>query len=151
MWKKHICDIEDYYFRSNGILKTIDHGYIITGVKDQIDYNNKKDIFVAKSDSTGEIQSSINELNVMDFILHPNYPNPFNPNTIINYELSKNGALKITIYDILGREIQELYNDYQRTGKHTVLWDGSDYSSGIYFCKIVFNGMLQNIKMLLIK
>jgi hypothetical protein len=66
--------------------------------------------------------------------LGQNYPNPFNPSTTIPFEVNKAGAIKITIYDLLGREVTQLVNKFHSPGSYTVTWSArSDVSSGIYF------------------
>jgi hypothetical protein len=76
-----------------------------------------------------------------EFIVLRNYPNPFNPSTIIYYELPKAENIEIKIYDILGREVRTLYNSFHKAGTYTMAWDGrnswnSPVAAGIYFCRI---------------
>jgi len=70
------------------------------------------------------------------FSLSQNYPNPFNPVTTICYDLPISGYVKLTIFDILGREIKVLINEKQSAGKYEAEWDGSYYTSGIYFYRL---------------
>jgi len=85
------------------------------------------------------------------FALEQNYPNPFNPQTTINYTLPESGIVQVKILDVLGRALKTLVNEFSASGLHSVKWDGSNYSSGIYFCSITFNGKTLNNKMLLMK
>ncbi|MCB0727511.1 MAG: SBBP repeat-containing protein [Ignavibacteriae bacterium] len=62
-----------------------------------------------------------------------NHPNPFNPETIINFNLPNTGYIKLKIFDINGREIETIVNQIKSSGKHFVRFNGSNYSSGIYF------------------
>jgi len=80
-----------------------------------------------------------------------NYPNPFNPETTINYTLPESGNIQVKIFDVLGRELKTLVNEFSASGSHSVKWDGSNYSSGIYFCSITFKGKTLNNKMLMMK
>jgi predicted acyl esterase len=75
-----------------------------------------------------------------NYSLHQNYPNPFNPLTRINYDLPENGKVKLTIYNILGREIETLVNEYKTAGRYIVEFNGSTFASGIYFYRIQVNG-----------
>jgi photosystem II stability/assembly factor-like uncharacterized protein len=75
-----------------------------------------------------------------NFILYQNYPNPFNPTTKINYELPKDGRVKLVIYDILGREIKTLVNELKQAGRYTVEFNGNNYASGVYFYRILVEG-----------
>jgi len=68
-----------------------------------------------------------------DMILMQNYPNPFNPVTIINYKLEMTNIIELSLYDILGKKIATLVSGTQVAGHHSIEWDGSDFSSGIYF------------------
>jgi hypothetical protein len=85
------------------------------------------------------------------FALYQNYPNPFNPITNIRYDLPKDSDVILAVYDLLGREVAVLINGEMASGSYTVAWDGSNYSSGIYFCKLSTDfGHLTN-KMVLLK
>ncbi|MCF7811979.1 S8 family peptidase [bacterium] len=77
------------------------------------------------------------------FELEGNYPNPFNSETIINYSITKTGAVSIVVYDVQGRKIRELTSGQQIEGKHHVVWDGCNtngqpVSSGIYLYRITY-------------
>lgn len=80
-----------------------------------------------------------------------NYPNPFNPITKINYSLPKAGIVKLKIHDILGKKIQTLVNEYKQAGNYSILFDGSKYSSGVYYYKIEIDNFSDAKKMILIK
>lgn len=68
--------------------------------------------------------------------LFQNYPNPFNPSTVIRFQLPVAGAVKLIIFDILGREVSMLVNEELKTGTYKVDFDGSNYSSGMYFYRL---------------
>jgi hypothetical protein len=85
------------------------------------------------------------------YILSQNYPNPFNPSTIISYALPKSGNVKVTVFDVLGREIQTLVNEYKHAGTYEVTFDGSSLSSGLYFYRINSGEFTDVKKMMLIK
>ncbi len=70
------------------------------------------------------------------FFLHQNYPNPFNPITIIKYELQTTNHIRIFIFDISGRVIEQLVNKKQNSGTYEIRFDGSNVSSGVYFYKL---------------
>jgi photosystem II stability/assembly factor-like uncharacterized protein len=91
------------------------------------------------------------------FILHQNYPNPFNPVTKIQFSIPPSKGVRgmstrLVIYDILGREIATLVNEQLSPGVYEVEWNGTNYSSGIYFYQISINNeQLATKKMVLIK
>jgi hypothetical protein len=84
-----------------------------------------------------------------DFELKQNYPNPFNLITTIEFSLPHEAEVKISIYDILGREVSILYNGRAAAGSHKIKWDAAGFASGIYFCRVQANGYVWVIKMLL--
>ena len=75
-----------------------------------------------------------------NFKLYQNYPNPFNPTTKIIYEIPSSGNVKITVYNSIGQNIKTLLNEMKNSGTHELQFDGSKYSSGIYFYKLQMNG-----------
>jgi hypothetical protein len=70
------------------------------------------------------------------FKLEQNYPNPFNPSTCITYELHMSGPVSLKVFDILGREIAILINEYKNAGKYAIAFDASGFSGGIYFYRL---------------
>jgi subtilisin-like proprotein convertase family protein len=85
------------------------------------------------------------------FVLYQNYPNPFNPVTVIKYSIPKANYVSLAIYDILGREIKTLVNEYRQAGTYTINWDASNYPSGIYFYRLNTKNFTDTKKMVLIK
>jgi photosystem II stability/assembly factor-like uncharacterized protein len=83
--------------------------------------------------------------------LSQNYPNPFNPVTQISFQLPVSGYVKISVYDILGREITVLVNDYMKAGYYDVGFNGSEFSSGIYFYRMYSEKYVSTKKMILTK
>ncbi len=83
--------------------------------------------------------------------LMQNYPNPFNPVTTINYQLSATGNVTVSIYDVLGKKIAILVNGEQSAGIHSVQFDGSKLSSGMYFYTMQTTNYASVKKMLIIK
>lgn len=78
------------------------------------------------------------------FELNQNFPNPFNPSTTIIYQLPTSCHIKLNIYDLLGREIATLVNEEKPAGRYQAIFNGSNFSSGIYFYRIqagIFVGM----------
>jgi photosystem II stability/assembly factor-like uncharacterized protein len=86
-----------------------------------------------------------------EFNLFQNYPNPFNPTTSISYEIAAGSHVTLKVYDILGREIKELVNEFKPAGKYSIQFDGSSLSSGVYFYSITAGSNRHVKKMVLAK
>ena len=71
-----------------------------------------------------------------EFSLWQNYPNPFNPGTTINYELPHSSIVRLSVCDLLGREVSVLVNERKDAGVHEVKFDGSNLASGVYFYRL---------------
>ncbi len=86
-------------------------------------------------------------------ILEQNYPNPFNPTTNIRFTIPNNysGLVTIKIYDMTGREIQQLVNQNMNAGTYEVVWNASNYASGVYFYQLTAGNYKEIRKMMLIK
>lgn len=88
---------------------------------------------------------------ITDYYIAQNYPNPFNPSTKINYGLERAGEVEIIVYNILGNKVATLVNGLKSAGNHSVSFNASNLSSGIYFYKLVTKEFTQIRKMLLLK
>ena len=83
--------------------------------------------------------------------LEQNYPNPFNPVTNIAFSIPKAGNVKLIVYDMLGREVVALVNEFKQSGNYSVDFDASNLSSGVYLYKIEAGDFKDTKKMMLIK
>jgi hypothetical protein len=88
---------------------------------------------------------------VSRFNLYANYPNPFNPLTNLRYDLPHATHVTLTVYNLLGREVIRLVDDYMEPGYHEVQWDGREFASGIYIARLVTPEYSKSIKMVLLK
>jgi len=86
-----------------------------------------------------------------DFNLYQNYPNPFNPVTAIEFEIPVYEHIRLSVFDLLGKEVSVLLNDKLKPGKYRVIFEGSSFSSGIYFYQIKTHDLIISKKMILIK
>lgn len=91
-----------------------------------------------------------------EFVLHANYPNPFNPITTIRYDLPELANVSLIVYDLLGREVVRLVEGQVEVGYHMVVWngrtaDGLEMSTGVYIARLVTAEYSKSIKMLLLK
>jgi hypothetical protein len=85
------------------------------------------------------------------FVLHQNFPNPFNPSTDIRFELAKAGLVNLTLYDAAGREVRTLVNGTFAAGAHTANFDASGLTSGVYFYTLRADNYTATRKMLLMR
>ena len=85
------------------------------------------------------------------FNFYQNYPNPFNPVTEISFDIPHKANVSIGIYDVTGRNIQTLVNDNYQPGYYSISWDGTGYSSGVYFVKMISEDFVDTQKLMLIK
>ena len=85
------------------------------------------------------------------FSLKQNYPNPFNPSTKIMFDLPIGNKVSLAVYDISGRLISKVIDEYRTAGTHTVTFDASKLGSGVYFYRITTNNYSDSKKMILIK
>lgn len=91
-----------------------------------------------------------------EYSLKPNYPNPFNPNTTIEYDIQRPGHVKLHIYNARGQLVRTLVDEPKSEGVHRVLWDGRDeggqvLASGTYFYQLVVGDFVGARRMLLLK
>ena len=83
--------------------------------------------------------------------LHQNYPNPFNPSTVINYDIPRASFVELSVFDVTGRELKKLVSEFEKPGSYSVSFDGSQYSSGLYICRLKAGDFTASEKMVLIK
>jgi uncharacterized protein (TIGR02145 family) len=105
-----------------------------------------------------EVDESFTGNNIVPdvYSLYQNYPNPFNPQTTIEFDLREDAVTSLIIYDILGRQVKTIYNDFQLAGRYRIQWDGrNDYNetvaSGIYFYRLRSGEFISVKKMVLIR
>jgi len=85
------------------------------------------------------------------YSLKQNYPNPFNPSTTIKFDLPKLSNVKITVYDITGKEIEVLVNEKLQSGTYQTNWNASNFSSGVYFYRLQTEDFSETKKLILLK
>jgi hypothetical protein len=99
----------------------------------------------------GNILSADEDIVATRFELKANYPNPFNPTTTIEYSIGMAGQTRLMVYDIMGREIAMLVNEYRPMGTHKIVWNASSMPSGIYFYRLETSSFTRTQKMVLMK
>jgi hypothetical protein len=108
--------------------------------------------------STGTIALLSDGVNPTEFGIANNYPNPFNPSTTIEYNVENSGHVSLKIFDIMGRSVRTLVNEYKESGRsdYKVIWDGKNdhgqqVSAGLYLYTLSSNGLTDHAKMVLMK
>jgi flagellar hook assembly protein FlgD len=86
-----------------------------------------------------------------EFSLDRAYPNPFNPTTTLSFAIPVYSEVSLSIYNLQGREVSTLISGYMDAGYHSVAWNASSYSSGVYFVKMVAGEYLSTQKLVLVK
>ncbi len=87
----------------------------------------------------------------LTYTLKQNYPNPFNATTTIEYGIPEAAHVTIDVYDILGRRVETLVNEFQSAGYHQTIWKAGSQTSGMYFFKIQANDYVEQKSMMLLK
>lgn len=100
-----------------------------------------------------EVGTDVNDetISVSKYELSQNYPNPFNPSTLISFSLRKAGQTSLRVYDVLGKEVSVLFNGDLTAGEHSIVFNGENLTSGVYFYQIQSGDFVATKKMMLIK
>ncbi|MBU4485683.1 MAG: T9SS type A sorting domain-containing protein [Candidatus Delongbacteria bacterium] len=133
-------------FGCNSLVSTDDGGCIAVGSKNY-------DVWICKFDQDGNYVNINNYITGIDrYELYQNYPNPFNPETTIKYSITHDADVKITVFDIAGKEVVSLVENKQGRGSHTVNFNAENLTSGIYFYKLkVDDKVVASKSMILLK
>jgi photosystem II stability/assembly factor-like uncharacterized protein len=116
---------------------------LIAGIYQNGVYRSEQPVLDVKTESS-EIPASTK--------LYPNFPNPFNPFTTINFAVKNSGRVKIIVYNTLGQALANVLDEIKEPGSYSVQWNGSAYASGLYFYRMEVNGVVVDFrKMILMK
>ncbi len=138
-----------YYDRSvvigaDGILKYKGTSYVNSDYEQVIEaIQTELDALIISAESEPDQPESMK--------LQQNYPNPFNPSTVISYKLAENSRISLKVFDMLGREVATLANGIKAAGSHSVTFNATGLSSGIYLYQLKSSSGLLTRKMMLIK
>ncbi|HMQ70637.1 MAG TPA: T9SS type A sorting domain-containing protein, partial [Ignavibacteria bacterium] len=132
----------DYYDFTNFVNIKNGWAYYVFGGIHTTSGGNDTTIFVGLNNSNESIPD--------DFELYQNYPNPFNPVTTVKYELKKSGIVNLKVFNISGKEIENLINKKQKEGIYEIKFDAGSLSSGVYLYSLFINGQLVNSKKMII-
>lgn len=116
----------------------------------ETDYTNEVEARIAGSAQDKLSVKSNNQI-TENYLLSQNYPNPFNPTTQIRYQIPESGNVQIKVFDVLGRELSILVDEFKETGKFTIDFKAANLPSGVYIYKLISGGFVQSKKMLLLR
>jgi hypothetical protein len=125
-----------------------------------LDFGSDNSVYVVGGNTAGATArlsqpitsiSNYGNSNSENFWLGNSYPNPFNPTTNIKFNVAKLSDVNISVYDIMGREVQTLVNKRLQPGTYDVLFEGSSLNSGVYFYRLKAGNYSETKKMLLVK
>jgi hypothetical protein len=86
-----------------------------------------------------------------DYRLYQNFPNPFNPATIISYKLNSDGYVSLSVFNLVGQEVATIVKEFQEAGTYSKQFDASNLAAGVYLYKLQVNGFSSVNRMTLIK
>lgn len=139
--------VSDNWEMARSALQTSDGGYIIAGFT-QTEEPESRDILLIRLGTESEANNSI--IHNQDFML-VNYPNPFNPETTIEFSIQDNSQIELSIYNSKGQKVKTISDNYFEKGNHSAIWNGEDtkgnpVSSGVYLYKLNVNGKTEAVK-----
>lgn len=163
-----------YYYQENNFLRILSYDgqsnpvnpgeFIVVGIPFELSDPSEvvvEDIIIADENNNAmqKVEFEIlydNPAVVLDYTLYQNFPNPFNPATLVRFSVPMDEFVIIKVYDMLGQEVTTLYSENVKAGTYTVNWDGLDYngklvSSGSYIYSMTAGEFKQSKKMILIK
>ena len=87
----------------------------------------------------------------MSYNLYQNFPNPFNPTTVISYQIPQQGFVTLKIFDVLGKEVATLVNEEKQAGQYDVDFTAKGLASGVYIYRMKVNEFIESKKMILLR
>ena len=130
------------------VQQTSDGGYVLAGLRNYAG-NRICDVYLIKTDASGRTEHQ--KETESSFTLFQNYPNPFNHSTIIRFHLREPDYVRLNIFDLLGKELGTLINQYTQAGKHFIEWNAGDVPNGIYLYRLEAGEYVETKKMLLVE
>jgi hypothetical protein len=86
-----------------------------------------------------------------EYLLHQNFPNPFNPSTNISFSIPTRSFVSLKVFDLIGREVATVVSEEMSAGSHIKQWNAKNYPSGIYFYRLQAGSFTETKKLLLLK
>ena len=133
----------NYTYVDDAVVPGVTYTYVLADV----DYANKENKYEAEAVTV----TVANDLVEADFVVGAAYPNPFNPTTVVPFELSRKAMVKASLYDINGREIRTLVNANFSAGTHELNINSADMTTGIYLVKVIIENVVKVQRISLVK
>lgn len=133
-----VSSLSDYAFKDRGLKSGLYHYRL-----KQIDYSGNFEYYY--------LNNNIQIGEPVRFELSQNYPNPFNPTTVINYNLTNADHVSLKVYNSSGTEVKTIVDDFENAGYYSVIFNGKDLASGIYYYKLFSGKFISVKKMVLLK
>ena len=150
-WSK-LIDYNTFGCKVEKIEQTNDGGYVMFG-QARLEDGGMDHLLIVKLGGTTDVETDPNKL--IQFKIDQNYPNPFNPFTTIRYQLPISSDVTLKVYNLLGREVAILVDDYKQAGSYEIEFNSASSintpASGIYFYQLKTRNFIQTKKMILIK
>jgi hypothetical protein len=108
-------------------------------------------IELVKIQTVTSVDGSRSKTQPTEFILEPNYPNPFNPSTNFSFSLPSKSFVSLEVFDIVGREVATIVSEEMPAGKYSKQWNASTLASGVYLYRMQSNNFIQTRKLILLK
>jgi thermitase len=138
-------DVPQYYSYTDSTLLTGRLWYRLKqiGLDETVRYSEAVGVDIVTSVGSSSIPSQ--------FLLQQNFPNPFNPSTVIRYQIPEFSHVSLKVFDILGREVATLVNEQKSPGAYTVQWNGSGVVSGVYLYRLTAGAFVETKKAVVLK
>ncbi|MBC8415668.1 MAG: choice-of-anchor D domain-containing protein [Candidatus Cloacimonetes bacterium] len=146
---EEIAEVTDLFYTDEDLIPAI-YEYYVTAIYEEVQESEPSNTVNVELTTVG------NNLVPLETRLNGNYPNPFNPSTIISFELAESSPVELVIYNMKGQKVKELMNSNLDAGYYKIVWNGKDdqnhaVSSGIYFYKMKSGKYISTGKCILLK
>jgi hypothetical protein len=132
----------EYSYTDHGLANGTEYTYTLVAVDD----NGQREAL--QSINATPVNANVV---VTSYSLYQNYPNPFNPETSIAFDLIEDGHVSLAIYNVLGEKLSTLVDGRMSSGRHSVVFNGANFASGVYLYKLSVNGFTDTRKLVLLK
>ncbi|MCZ7616513.1 MAG: T9SS type A sorting domain-containing protein, partial [Ignavibacteriaceae bacterium] len=147
LWRKSYGGLSMDYF--NDIVLLDNNEFFVVGNTGSFG-SGKTDAWVLKFSADTITTFVEDEFKIVlpdSYILYQNYRNPFNPSTVISYQLPVSSDVTLKVYDVLGNEVATLVDEYKPAGSYEVKWSASNHSSGVYFYQLHTGNFVETKKL----